>query len=118
MIKCDICNKEFEKKRSLSNHRRWHAIGCGVFFTILIVVAFISGIFYMSGKSQLEDRSIVAEGPIEEMRIEPERGLGSQTWYFLTIKGKEVEVKEDWYYQVNIGDNVTVYLSGRVEVNG
>jgi len=24
MIKCDICHKEFDKKKSFSNHRRWH----------------------------------------------------------------------------------------------
>lgn len=24
MKKCDICNKEFEKSKQLSNHRRWH----------------------------------------------------------------------------------------------
>lgn len=24
MIICDICNKEFESKRSLANHKRWH----------------------------------------------------------------------------------------------
>lgn len=23
---CDICNKNFEKKKSLSNHRRWHQL--------------------------------------------------------------------------------------------
>lgn len=89
---------------------------CGIFMFVLIVIGAIVGFTFMFNRGNEEDTTIVAEGPIEEMRIEPERGLGSQTWYFLTIKGKEVEVKEDWYYRVNIGDNVTVYLSGRVEV--
>ena len=90
---------------------------CGFLFIVLISGTIIGAFVVMNNKSIAEDKTIVAEGMVEDMRIEAERGFGSQTWYFLTIEGKEVEVDEDWYYMVNMGDNVTVYKSGKVDIN-
>jgi len=35
MIKCNICNKIFKKKKSMTNHRRWHMTKDGRFKNLL-----------------------------------------------------------------------------------
>lgn len=63
-----------------------------------------------------KDEVIIGEGIIEDMRIDPDKGLADSADYILTIKGKDYLVAKDSYYEVEIGDHVRVYESGRVEV--
>ena len=68
------------------------------------------------GVEQEKDRTLIGEGYVEDMRIEPQGGLIHKTYYFLVIKSKDYKIEGDYYYKVNVGDYVKIYESGKVVV--
>ncbi len=88
--------------------------------TFLII--FCCAYSYMEEQKKIDDQTVVLEGAIEDMRIED----GLHKLYIITIDGKEYALNDfkidetriyqnyaKVYYQLNIGDYIVIYKSGR-----
>lgn len=84
-----------------------------VLFIGLVVLAFIIN-FQIGAK---KDEVIKGEGVIDDMRIETTGTLlNVRTKYIISINNKDYEINEDSYNEIEVGDYVRIYESGRVEV--
>lgn len=94
-------------------------------YQIILIVSAILGVGLLLGglftwglivNKQEEDRTLIGEGIVTDMRIVPEGGLVHKTYYYLEINGKDYPVEKEYYFKVEIGDYVKIYESGKVVV--
>ena len=94
-----------------------YEVGIPVIVMLLIIFGIAGGI--MAGlqyKTDQENKIVIGEGIVTDMEIQNDGGLASWIMYLVSIDGKEFEITEEQYYNINIGDYIIIYKGGKVTI--
>lgn len=106
----------------MNNKTKLFVAGIVCFFAVTGLIFSVIGMFnIMKGN----DKIVVLDGTIEEMRIDG----GFQRDYIIVVESKEYCLSDliimntnrsdkNLYYDLNLGDNITIFASRRVQING
>jgi len=95
--------------------------GYQIILVPLIIIGFALGVawIFFSGidaKIERENKIVLDEGIITDLKIQNDGGLGSYTLYIIELDGKDYETIEDIYNLLSIGDHIRIYKGGKIEV--
>lgn len=95
--------------------------GYKIAIPILLCVGFVLliswGVLYgISEDHNRKDHNVLGEGVITNLEIQNSGGISSFKIYIVEIDGKDYETTSNYYYTLEIGDNVIIYESKRVEI--
>ncbi len=97
--------------------KRITKIVIGISFASFIILLIITIGYLFAHSFHVKSTTIVAEGVVEGMYIDISGSLFSTTeHYFLIINGKAIEISENAYNLVQIGDLVRVFLDKHVVI--
>lgn len=96
--------------------------GWTIGMTVMSILLIAFGITYgitasIQYQTNRDNKIILGEGIVSDMEIQNDGGWGSFTMYLVSIDGKEFEITEDQYYNIEIGDYLIIYKGGKVEIS-